>query len=93
MLLESSGHTLQLELNQPGYIRAVVRKGKDATKLEWARESDWRFMPTIHDERVGFALHPTDLAVNNVLALAGRDEPRDILDTIHLHRHVLGGLR
>lgn len=78
-----------MDLNQPGYVRAVVRKGDQATKVEWARDSSWRFMPTVRDERVGFMLHPVDLAVNKVLALAGRDEPRDVLDTVDLHRNVL----
>src|SRR5882757_9758613 len=31
-LLEASGYSMDLDLNQPGYIRAVVRKGVDATK-------------------------------------------------------------
>lgn len=34
-------------------------------------------------------MHPIDLAINKVLALAGRDEPRDVLDTLHCHAHVL----
>ena len=89
-LLETSGYSLDMDLNQPGYIRAIVRKGVDATKVEWARDSAWRFMPTVRDERVGFVLHPVDLAVNKVLALAGRDEPRDALDALHLHKRVLG---
>jgi hypothetical protein len=88
-LLESRGYSIDVDLNQPGYVRAVVHKDGDATKVEWARDSAWRFMPTIRDERVGFVLHPVDLAVNKVLALAGRDEPRDVLDVIHLHRRVL----
>ena len=46
-------------------------------------------MPTVKDDRVGFLLHPVDLAVNKVLALAGRDEPRDVIDVLHQHRHVL----
>jgi hypothetical protein len=46
-------------------------------------------MPTVRDERVGFVLHSVDLAVNKTLALAGRDEPRDVLDVLHLHRTVL----
>ena len=58
--------------------------------MEWAKDSDWRFLPAVRDERVGFVLHPVDLAVNKVLALAGRDEARDILDALHLHGHVLG---
>ena len=89
-LLEASGYSLNVELNQPGYIRAIVCKGGDATKVEWARDSAWRFMPTVRDDRVGFVLHPVDLAVNKVLALAGRDEPRDVLDALYLHTSVLG---
>ena len=89
-LLETNEYSMDIDLNQPGYIRAIVRKGKEATKVEWARDSAWRFMPTVRDDRVGFVLHPVDLAVNKVLALAGRDEPRDVLDAIHLHGSVLG---
>jgi hypothetical protein len=88
-LLEKAGYSVDVDLNRPGYVRAVVRKGDHATKVEWARDSAWRFMPTVRDERVGFVLHPVDLAVNKVLALAGRDEARDVLDALHLHRHVL----
>jgi len=88
-LLENAGHTVEIDLNQPGYVRAIVGRGGDATKVEWARDSAWRFMPTVRDERVGFVLHPVDLAVNKTLALAGRDEPRDVLDILHLHRRVL----
>jgi len=88
-LLETQGYTIAVDLNQPGYVRAVVRKEENTTKVEWARDSDWRFLPTVRDERVGYRLHPVDLAVNKVLTLAGRDEPRDVLDTLHLHRSVL----
>lgn len=93
-LLEAHGYAIEVDLNQPGYVRAIVRKDGDATKVEWARDSDWRFMPTVRDERVGFMLHPIDLAVNKVLALAGRDEARDVLDTLYFHHKVLvlGGL-
>ena len=88
-VLEQAGYSVAVDLQQPGYVRAVVRRDEDATKVEWARDSSWRFMPTVKDERVGFLLHPVDLAVNKVLALAGRDEPRDVIDVLHLHRHVL----
>jgi hypothetical protein len=81
--------SVEVDLQQPGYVRAVVRRDEDATKVEWARDSSWRFMPTVKDDRVGFLLHPVDLAVNKVLALAGRDEPRDVIDVLHLDRHVL----
>lgn len=88
-LLVAHGYALRLDLSLPGYVRAVVRKGNDAAKVEWAHDSSWRFAPTVRDERVGFMLHPVDLAINKVLALAGRDEPRDVLDTLHVHRSVL----
>lgn len=88
-LLETQGYTIAVDLNQQGYVRAVVRREENATKVEWARDSDWRFLPTVRDERVGYRLHPIDLAVNKVLTLAGRDEPRDVLDTLYFHRRVL----
>jgi antitoxin (DNA-binding transcriptional repressor) of toxin-antitoxin stability system len=65
--LENSGYSVSVEMNQPGYIRAVVGKGKQATKVEWARDSSWRFMPTVRHEQLGFVLHPIDLAINKVL--------------------------
>jgi len=88
-LLSERGFSVEVELNQVGYVRAVVRRDDEATKVEWARDSSWRFMPVVHDPRVGYRLHVIDLAVNKVLALAGRDEPRDVLDVMHFHRHLL----
>jgi hypothetical protein len=90
LLMEREGYEIEVDLNQPGYIRAIVCQAQEATKVEWARDSSWRFMPTVRDERVGYVLHPVDLAVNKTLALAGRDEARDVLDILHLHRFVLG---
>lgn len=48
----------------------------------------------MRDSEVGYVLHPLDLAINKVLALAGRDEPRDFLDVIFVHENYLplGGL-
>ncbi len=88
-LLEAAGVTVEIGLNQPGFIRAIVRKKQEATKVEWARDTAWRFMPAIKDPRVGYLLHPVDLAVNKLLALVGRDEPRDFLDIMYLHEEVL----
>jgi len=88
-LLEKNDFGIAVELNQPGYVRAVIRKAADATKVEWARDSDWRFLPTVRDPRFGYLLHPIDLAVNKVLALAGRDEARDVLDALYVHQQVL----
>ena len=93
-VLAAGGYGVDTEISQPGYIRAIVRRDGNATKIEWARDSTWRFMPVVRSEEFGYQLHPIDLATNKVLALAGRDEPRDLLDTVHLHENVLslGGL-
>jgi hypothetical protein len=88
-LLRSQGLTVQVELNQPGYIRATVSDGLEATKIEWADDSAWRFMPVIHLNDAGYVLHPVDLAVNKVLALSGRDEPRDFLDILYIDQEIL----
>lgn len=87
--LRRGGCTVETEISQPGYIRAIVRLDEAATKIEWAKDSAWRFMPVIQSEQFGYQLHPMDLATNKILALAGRDEPRDLLDAVHLHQHVL----
>jgi len=79
-LLEQSGYQIEVLLQQPGFARAIARKGEEATKLEWAHDSAWRFLPTVRNERSGFQLSSIDLAINKLLALVGRDEPRDYLD-------------
>lgn len=88
-LLGDHGCELQIDMQQPGYIRAVVRKRDGATRIEWAHDSAWRFLPPIQNPACGYQLHPIDLALNKVLALAGRDEARDLLDTVHVHQSVL----
>ena len=46
-------------------------------------------MPVQKHPRCGAILHPIDLAINKVLALAGRDEARDYLDVLHTHKDIL----
>ena len=87
--LVANGYTVDTEISQPGLIRAIVCQGGVATKIEWTQDSSWRFMPVMRSDEFGYQLHPIDLATNKVLALAGRDEPRDLLDTVHLHENVL----
>lgn len=88
-VLQSGGYQVEIGLSIPGFIRAVVSRGEDATRVDWARDSAWRFMPLVRDSLGGFLLHPVDLAVNKILVLAGRDEPRDFVDTLQVHRQVL----
>jgi len=89
LLLEKNNYTYTIEMNQPGYIRCLVSLKEHSTKVEWAHDSCWRFMPVQKSKELGFVLHPIDLAVNKVLALAGRDEPRDYLDVLYLHDSIL----
>jgi len=87
--LERSGYGVDVELSLPGLVRAVVRRGEEATRVDWAHDSAWRFMPLVRDPLGGLLLHSVDLAINKVLALAGRDEPRDYVDILYVHGSVL----
>ena len=88
-LLEGAGITVGVELSQPGFIRATVARDSESTRIDWAHDSAWRFMPPVRDELGGYVLHDVDLAINKTLALAGRDEPRDFVDILYVHEHVL----
>jgi hypothetical protein len=88
-ILESAGYPVAIVLSQPGFVRAIVGRDKDTTKVEWAHDSAWRFLPPLKDPVAGYRLHPLDLSVNKVLALAGRDEPRDFLDALFVHQKYL----
>lgn len=87
--LIKNGYQVSIELKQVGYIRAKVFSKAGATKVEWAHDSDWRFLPVQQSHELGYVLHPLDLAINKVLALAGRNEPRDFLDVLHVHKVTL----
>jgi hypothetical protein len=87
--LEGAGYAVEVELSLPGFVRAVVRRGDAATRVDWAHDSAWRFLPLVRDDLGGLLLHPVDLAINKVLALAGRDEARDYVDILFVHERVL----
>jgi hypothetical protein len=88
--LEGRGHRVDVLLERPGFVHALASRGADSTRIEWVFDTAFRFLPVVQDARAGYLLHPIDLAINKVLALVGRDEPRDYLDTIYAHSHVLG---
>jgi len=87
--LKSKGCRIEMVLNQPGYIRAVVRRARKSTLVDWAHDSAWRFMPPRRIPNIGYALHPVDISINKILALAGRDEPRDFLDIVYINNEIL----
>lgn len=88
-LLTNENYNVDTELSQLGYIRAIISRGSHSTKIEWARDSTWRFMPVMKSDNFGYQLHPVDLATNKVLALTGREESRDLIDTLYLHKEIL----
>jgi len=88
-VLGQNGYVLEWADQQEMFRRAVVSQAGQATKLEWAYDSAFRFFPVQADAELGFVLHPLDGATNKVLALAGRGELRDYLDVLFLHRKVL----
>ena len=71
------------------FHQALISKAGDTTKLEWVLDSDFRFFPTQRDPIFGYVLHPVDLAMNKIMAAAGRREPRDIVDALTIHREIL----
>jgi hypothetical protein len=88
-ILAAAGFTVEWLRREPGIHAATIRRGDDATRLEWVRDSDFRFYPAVRDELFGYMLHPVDIATNKALAAAGRRAPRDVLDLLHIHARVL----
>jgi len=80
--LEQSGFSVQIVRERPGFVEAVAEKAGASLLIEWARDSAFRFFPLVEHDDLGLTLHPFDLATNKVLALVGRLEPRDWIDTI-----------
>ena len=88
-LLAEHGFTVQWLRREPGIYGAVVQRRGESTKLEWVRDSDFRFFPTVKDDLFGYRLHMFDIATNKALAAGGRREPRDVLDLLYIHDHYV----
>jgi hypothetical protein len=87
--LGNAGFSVRWFRREPGIYAAEVERDGDSTKLEWVRDSDFRFFPTESDAVFGRRLHPVDIATNKTLAAAGRREPRDILDLLYINERIL----
>ena len=81
-LLETNGFAVQVIRARTGLVEAEVDDGTDRVRLEWARDSAFRFFPLQEHDDLGLTMHPFDLATNKVLALVGRLEVRDWVDVI-----------
>jgi hypothetical protein len=88
-LLQAHGYAIEWQRREPTIYTVVVARADKQTKLEWVVDSDYRFFPTMKDEIFGYILHPVDLAMNKVLAAAGRREVRDIVDAVTIHDTIL----
>ena len=87
--LSATGIGLEWLLRTPTFYRAVVSVDTENLKLEWAQDSAFRFFPVQADDFCGYRLHDADAAVNKMLALAGREEVRDFVDILYIHRTCL----
>jgi len=87
--LRQHGYLVETRVQTPTFTRAFVSKDGGATKVEWCYESNFRFFPAIKDKAAGYRLHPIDLAINKLNALASREVPRDFIDAIYVNRNHL----
>ena len=81
-LLEDGGFTVRPIRERPSFIEAEIGHAGDSLLLQWVKDSAYRFFPLVEHADFGLTLHPFDLATNKVLALVGRLEVRDWIDTI-----------
>jgi hypothetical protein len=88
-VLKGAGYQVAWLRQLPTIYTAGVTKGDGGTRLEWVADSDFRFFPTMPDETFGYVLHPVDLAMNKVMAAAGRSELRDLVDLVTIHDRIL----
>ena len=88
-ILADAGYDVSWIRQQPAIYSADIRRGGDATKLEWVADSDYRFFPAVKDDQFGYVLHLVDLAINKVMAAASRREPRDVVDLLTLNERVV----
>jgi len=88
-VLAAAGFTVVWQNRTEGFHRALIERHGQSVKIEWVYDSAFRFFPVVPDPVLGYRLHDADLAVNKVLAGAGRLAIRDYIDLIHLHRTYL----
>jgi hypothetical protein len=87
-LLEAQGLAVEILRERPSFVEAVVAQAGERLLLQWVRDSAYRFFPLVAHPDLGLTLHPFDLATNKVLALVGRVEVRDWIDTIECDAKV-----
>jgi hypothetical protein len=87
--LKAAGYGVRWLRQFPAIYTAEIDHEDSRTRLEWVTDSDFRFFPTVPDEMFGYVLHPVDLAINKVMAAAGRRAVRDLVDLVTVHETIL----
>jgi hypothetical protein len=87
-VMEASGYAVQLVRERDGFVEATVSEGTESVVFQWVTDSAYRFFPLVEHDDFGLTLHPFDLATNKVLALVGRLEARDWIDTLRCHSAI-----
>ena len=87
-LLEGAGYEVVVTRERLGLVEAEIGLENERVRLEWARDSAYRFFPLLRHDDFGLVLHPFDLATNKVLALVGRLEVRDWVDVIESDKRL-----
>ncbi len=87
-LLERAGFTVTVLRERRAFVEAEIARDADRVRMEWVRDSAFRFFPLITHPDFGLTLHPVDLATNKVLALVGRVEVRDWIDVMASDRAI-----
>jgi hypothetical protein len=87
--LQRAGFLVEVQQPQPGFVRAFVARAGGKTKIEWVRDSAFRFFPVEPDSQLGWRLNFWDAATNKLLAFAARMKLRDYLDVMFLHEQHL----
>lgn len=93
-LLEAHGFTVVVRDNwekATTFRQAIVRRGSDAVRIDWAADSAVRYFPIERDPVLGWRLHLFDMATNKALALSARTETRDYIDIVELGQFYRSG--
>lgn len=80
--LERDGYAVEPLRQFKTFIEARIERDAQTVLMQWAYDSAFRFFPLVEHPLFGLALHPFDAATNKILALVGRIEPRDWVDTM-----------
>lgn len=87
--LNDAGYAVHTVHERPSFVEATVTSPDgEAVVVQWAADSAYRFFPLVSHSDLGLTLHPVDLATNKVLALVGRVEARDWVDTLSCCRGI-----